>query len=216
MTDPILRINGNFIELEYYGHTQYIRKDFIKTISSTALRVSISLKGDGKESEWISFTTRDKQKLFLMTITTAIFDKDPASQNMVSKLNKDLADCLRIITEKLKKFKEDIHEELKIELDSIKECVKKVEERMRKLEEMSETEESQEEYKDLESESEPESEQEPVLKAESEPEENKYMKMYDDETEEASVCFFAMIGSAVMSLFTTLTFLSFSRAFIEE
>jgi hypothetical protein len=220
MTDPILRINGNLIELEYNGHSQYIRKEFINSISSTTHSVSITIRSDAKEAEWITFTTREKQKLFLSTITTAISEKDPASQHLVAKLNKDMADCLRIITDKLKKFKDDIHEELRVELDSIKECVKKVEERLGTLEETSTDEEAQEKYEDLESESElePESDSAPVRKAEPEPEpvENKYVQIHDDDTEEVNICFFAMIGSAVMSLFTTLSLLTFNNSLIHE
>ena len=119
MTDPVLRVNGNFLELEFYGHTKYIKKDTITQMTSSPNRLLISLSGK-TEPEGVSFSTREKQAVFMANIIAGISEKDTAAQHVIAKMNKDLADCVRLITEKLKKFKEDLHLELKVELDLVK------------------------------------------------------------------------------------------------
>jgi len=197
MTDPVLRVNGNFLELEFYGHTKYIKKDTITQMTSTPHRLLISLSGK-TDPEGVSFSTREKQAVFMANIIAGISEKDTAAQHVIAKMNKDLADCVRLITEKLKKFKEDLHLELKVELDLVKglygaltESLKLVEVRLDTVAEPSaetsteeSAEESQEEYRD--------------------PEDEKNYFVNQDTNEDSNICLFTLFGSVLVSLFTTL------------
>jgi predicted transcriptional regulator len=163
MSDPVFRLTGNFVELEYVGvSTKYVRRDMINSISSSPYRVCISITGtDGvKPTETMTFSNREAQANFLAKLITALSEQTQ-SQQVLTKVNKTLTECLQLITEKMKAFKEDVRAETSVTVEALKMMCEEIKEKLdaEKVEE-SEPTESEEETKS-EPEEEPEEDSEP-------------------------------------------------------
>ena len=186
MSDPVFRLTGNFIELEYAGvATKYVRRDMINSISSSPYRVCISITGtDGvKPTETMTFSNKEAQANFLAKLITALSEQTQ-SQQVLTKVNKTLTECLQLITEKMKAFKEDVRAETNVTVEGIKMMYEEIKE---KLEAETKPTESEEESED---------------KSEDETPEEKPEEKHDDDSESSFLCdMFALIGGLSVSVF---------------
>lgn len=117
MSDPVFRMAGSFIELEYPGvATKYVRRDMVNSISSSPFRVSISLMGtDGiKPTESLLFATKEGQANFLAGMIASF--TEPTTPNLLVKVNKTMTDSINLITERMRTFKEDLKSETQLSL----------------------------------------------------------------------------------------------------
>lgn len=161
MSDPVFRLTGNFVELEYVGvSTKYVRRDMINSISSSPYRVCISITGtDGvKPTETMTFSNKEAQANFLAKLISSLSEQTQ-SQQVLTKVNKTLTECLQLITEKMKAFKEDVRAETSVTVEALKMMCEEIKEKLdaEKVEEP----ESEEESKPMEPEEEPEEDSEP-------------------------------------------------------
>jgi predicted transcriptional regulator len=179
MSDPVFRLTGNFVELEYVGvSTKYVRRDMINSISSSPYRVCISITGtDGvKPTETMTFSNKEAQANFLAKLISSLSEQTQ-SQQVLTKVNKTLTECLQLITEKMKAFKEDVRAETSVTVEALKMMCEEIKEKL------------DAETKPMESES-TESEEEPK------PEEP------DEDSEPSFICdMFALIGGLSASVF---------------
>jgi predicted transcriptional regulator len=186
MSDPVFRLTGNFIELEYAGvATKYVRRDMINSISSSPYRVCISITGtDGvKPTETMTFSNKEAQANFLARLITALSDQNQ-SQQVLTKVNRTLTECLQLITEKMKAFKEDVRAETNVTVEALKMMYEEIKEKL-----------DAEKVTEVESVESVESE-EPV-----EPDE-KPDETPDDDSESSFICdMFALIGGLSVSVF---------------
>jgi len=185
MSDPVFRLTGNFIELEYAGvATKYVRRDMINSISSSPYRVCISITGtDGvKPTETMTFSNKEAQANFLARLITALSDQTQ-SQQVLTKVNRTLTECLQLITEKMKAFKEDVRAETNVTVEALKMMYEEIKEKL-DAEKVTEVE-------SVES-----VEEEPV-----EPDE-KPDETPEDDSESSFICdMFALIGGLSVSVF---------------
>ena len=117
MSDPVFRMTGSFIELEYPGvATKYVRKDMVNSISSSPYRINISLMGtDGiKPTESLLFETKEAQANFLASMIASF--TEPVSSNVLVKVNKTMTDSINLITERMRSFKEDVKSDTQLSL----------------------------------------------------------------------------------------------------
>lgn len=186
MSDPVFRLTGNFIELEYAGvATKYVRRDMINSISSSPYRVCISITGtDGvKPTETMTFSNKEAQANFLARLITALSDQNQ-SQQVLTKVNRTLTECLQLITEKMKAFKEDVRAETNVTVEALKMMYEEIKEKL-DAEKVTEVE-------SVES-----VEEEPDEKPEEKPDETP-----DDDSESSFICdMFALIGGLSVSVF---------------
>lgn len=179
MSDPVFRLTGNFVELEYVGvSTKYVRRDMINSISSSPYRVCISITGtDGvKPTETMTFSNKEAQANFLAKLISSLSEQTQ-SQQVLTKVNKTLTECLQLITEKMKAFKEDVRAETSVTVEALKMMCEEIKEK-------------------LDAETKPESEEEPE-------EEPKVTEPEPEEDSEPSfICdMFALIGGLSASVF---------------
>jgi len=188
MSDPVFRLTGNFIELEYAGvATKYVRRDMINSISSSPYRVCISITGtDGvKPTETMTFSNKEAQANFLARLITALSDQNQ-SQQVLTKVNRTLTECLQLITEKMKAFKEDVRAETNVTVEALKMMYEEIKEKLdaEKVTEVESVESVEEE---------PEEPVEPDEKPDETP---------DDDSESSFICdMFALIGGLSVSVF---------------
>lgn len=185
MSDPVFRLTGNFIELEYAGvATKYVRRDMINSISSSPYRVCISITGtDGvKPTETMTFSNKEAQANFLAKLITALSEQTQ-SQQVLTKVNKTLTECLQLITEKMKAFKEDVRAETSVTVEGIKMMYEEIKEK-------------------LEAETKPTESEEESEESEEETPEEKPEEKHDDDSESSFLCdMFALIGGLSVSVF---------------
>jgi len=185
MSDPVFRLTGNFIELEYAGvATKYVRRDMINSISSSPYRVCISITGtDGvKPTETMTFSNKEAQANFLAKLITALSEQTQ-SQQVLTKVNKTLTECLQLITEKMKAFKEDVRAETSVTVEGIKMMYEEIKEKLEAETKPTESEEESEESEDETPEEKPE-------------------EKHDDDSESSFLCdMFALIGGLSVSVF---------------
>jgi predicted transcriptional regulator len=185
MSDPVFRLTGNFIELEYAGvATKYVRRDMINSISSSPYRVCISITGtDGvKPTETMTFSNKEAQANFLAKLITALSEQTQ-SQQVLTKVNKTLTECLQLITEKMKAFKEDVRAETNVTVEGIKMMYEEIKEKLEAETKPTESEEESEESEDETPEEKPE-------------------EKHDDDSESSFLCdMFALIGGLSVSVF---------------
>jgi predicted transcriptional regulator len=185
MSDPVFRLTGNFIELEYAGvATKYVRRDMINSISSSPYRVCISITGtDGvKPTETMTFSNKEAQANFLAKLITALSEQTQ-SQQVLTKVNKTLTECLQLITEKMKAFKEDVRAETSVTVEGIKMMYEEIKEKLEAETKPTESEEESEESEDETPEEKPE-------------------EKHDDDSESSFICdMFALIGGLSVSVF---------------
>jgi predicted transcriptional regulator len=160
MSDPVFRLTGNFVELEYVGvSTKYVRRDMINSISSSPYRVCISITGtDGvKPTETMTFSNKEAQANFLAKLISSLSEQTQ-SQQVLTKVNKTLTECLQLITEKMKAFKEDVRAETSVTVEALKMMCEEIKEKLdAETKPMESEEESEEEPKPME----PEEDSEP-------------------------------------------------------
>jgi predicted transcriptional regulator len=189
MSDPVFRLTGNFIELEYAGvATKYVRRDMINSISSSPYRVCISITGtDGvKPTETMTFSNKEAQANFLARLITALSDQNQ-SQQVLTKVNRTLTECLQLITEKMKAFKEDVRAETNVTVEALKMMYEEIKEKIdaEKVAEVESVESVEEEPV------------EPDEKPEEKPDETP-----DDDSDSTFICdMFALIGGLSVSVF---------------
>jgi len=185
MSDPVFRLTGNFIELEYAGvATKYVRRDMINSISSSPYRVCISITGtDGvKPTETMTFSNKEAQANFLARLITALSEQTQ-SQQVLTKVNKTLTECLQLITEKMKAFKEDVRAETSVTVEGLKMMYEEIKEKLEAETKPTESEEESEESEDETPEEKPE-------------------EKHDDDSESSFLCdMFALIGGLSVSVF---------------
>ena len=185
MSDPVFRLTGNFIELEYAGvATKYVRRDMINSISSSPYRVCISITGtDGvKPTETMTFSNKEAQANFLAKLITALSEQTQ-SQQVLTKVNKTLTECLQLITEKMKAFKEDVRAETSVTVEGLKIMYEEMKEKLEAETKPTESEEESEESEDETPEEKPE-------------------EKHDDDSESSFICdMFALIGGLSVSVF---------------
>ena len=179
MSDPVFRLTGNFVELEYVGvSTKYVRRDMINSISSSPYRVCISITGtDGvKPTETMTFSNKEAQANFLAKLLSSLSEQTQ-SQQVLTKVNKTLTECLQLITEKMKAFKEDVRAETSVTVEALKMMCEEIKEK-------------------LDAETKPESEP-----TESEPTESEKEPEPEEDSEPSFVCdMFALIGGLSVSV----------------
>ena len=161
MSDPVFRLTGNFVELEYVGvSTKYVRRDMINSISSSPYRVCISITGtDGvKPTETMTFSNKEAQANFLAKLISSLSEQTQ-SQQVLTKVNKTLTECLQLITEKMKAFKEDVRAETSVTVEALKMMCEEIKEKLDAETKPMESEPTESEP--TESEKEPEPEPEP-------------------------------------------------------
>jgi len=108
-------MKGSFVELEYPGVvTKYIKRDMINCISSSPYRVSISLTGTDniKPTETMTFESKEAQELFMNNMITCLSDKDITTQLLIAKVNKNLAESLSLVSQRMNTFKDEIRDEM--------------------------------------------------------------------------------------------------------
>jgi predicted transcriptional regulator len=188
MSDPVFRLTGNFIELEYAGvATKYVRRDMINSISSSPYRVCISITGtDGvKPTETMTFSNKEAQANFLARLITALSDQTQ-SQQVLTKVNKTLTECLQLITEKMKAFKEDVRAETNVTVEALKMMYEEIKEKL-----------DAEKVTEVESVESVESEESVESVASEKPDEKP-----DDDSESSFICdIFALIGGLSVFVF---------------
>jgi Tfp pilus assembly protein PilP len=186
MSDPVFRLTGNFVELEYAGvATKYVRRDMINSISSSPYRVCISITGtDGvKPTETMTFSNKEAQANFLAKLITALSEQTQ-SQQVLTKVNKTLTECLQLITEKMKAFKDDVRAETSVTVEALKMMCEEIKAKL-------DAEKVEEPAEESEEETESETEEEPKV---TEPEET-------EDTDSTFICdMFALIGGLSVSV----------------
>lgn len=108
-------MKGSFVELEYPGVvTKYIKRDMINCISSSPYRVSISLTGTDniKPTETMTFDTKEAQEAFMNNMITCLSDKDITTQLLIAKVNKNLAESLCLVSQRMNTFKDEMRDEV--------------------------------------------------------------------------------------------------------
>ena len=163
MSDPVFRLTGNFVELEYVGvSTKYVRRDMINSISSSPYRVCISITGtDGvKPTETMTFSNKEAQANFLAKLISSLSEQTQ-SQQVLTKVNKTLTECIQLITEKMKAFKEDVRAETSVTVEALKMMCEEIKEKLDAETKPMESEPTESEPTESEKEPEPEEDSEP-------------------------------------------------------
>jgi hypothetical protein len=177
-------MKGSFVEIEYPGvATKYIKRDMINCISSSPYRVSISLSGSDniKPTETMTFETKEVQELFVNNMIACLSEKDITTQLLIAKVNKNLAESLCLVSQRINTFKDEMREE-------VSEKIKELAETMHRTPSVNEAIEvtDDEDYSDMpplipisvpepEEEEEEEEEEEPLHKRELKPEEVNFL-----------------------------------------
>ena len=177
-------MKGSFVEIEYPGvATKYIKRDMINCISSSPYRVSISLSGSDniKPTETMTFETKEVQELFVNNMIACLSEKDITTQLLIAKVNKNLAESLCLVSQRINTFKDEMREE-------VSEKIKELAETMHRTPSVNEAIEvtDDEDYSDMpplipisvpepEEEEESEEEEEPLHKRELKPDEVNFL-----------------------------------------
>lgn len=108
-------MKGSFVEIEYPGvATKYIKRDMINCISSSPYRVCISLTGTDniKPTETMTFESKDAQEIFVNNMITCLSEKDITTQLLIAKVNKNLAESLSLVSQRMNTFKDEMRDEM--------------------------------------------------------------------------------------------------------
>ena len=169
-------MKGSFVEIEYPGVvTKYIKRDMINCISSSPYRVSISLTGTDniKPTETMTFESKDAQEMFVNNMITCLSEKDITTQLLIAKVNKNLAESLSLVSQRMNTFKDEMRDEMTEKIKELSDSMHK----SPSVSEAIEVTDDEEDYSDMpplipisvpqsESEEEEEEETEPRVKPE--------------------------------------------------